>query len=93
MCPSNNFYPEQHRGRKCLIKPWPPETHWAVQAKLIGCGQGDMSKASTPPSSKGDRKSKILPVVELLCREESSCLLEEEATIAAVKPERTMEVV
>lgn len=28
-----------------------------------------------------------------LCREESSCFLEEEATFAAVKPERTMETV
>lgn len=88
-----NCYPHQHRERKCLIKPWPPETHWVIQAKLNGSGQGDMSKASTPPSPKRDRKSKILPVLEQLCRKESSCLLEEEATFAAVKPERTMEVV
>lgn len=83
MCPSNNFYPEQHRERKCLIKPWPPETHWAIQAKFIGSGQGDMSKASTPPSlppqNETERENPSCRGAAVqLCREESSCLLEEE---------------
>lgn len=61
MCPLSNFYPEQHREGKCLIKPQPPEIHWAIQAKLIGSGQGDRARpAPLPPQKKTERPKSFL---------------------------------